>query len=606
MKKHGLKILLVCIVNRNYGDGIIADCTEYLVRRALGEDNEVLRYKVDCGDLWQIQFADAVVFAGGGMIKFRQEDFYLHTCSIIEEAQKYGIPVFMNAVGVEGFDGEDERCLKLKEAINLPCVEGISVRDDVKLLKEKYISRKGLRIKGVYDPAVWAGRIYGFERGEEEVIGLNVARGGLFPDYGRPDIDEGYMLDFWCGVMKLLDDRGLQWKVFTNGGRSDEEFAEKLIAKAGRGEKLAAPAGADRLVRNISEFSGMIAVRMHACITAYSLGIPCVGLIWNDKLDFWGKKTGQSDLFIPAEGIKAETAVGLLEKAMKRRAPRVSGLKRGGIYRELERFLKKYAQKRNVRRSFEEGQIFEVGLGGIGHRLKAPNSTDELARRLEEGCRLFEADVRAAEDGRAVCINGWTEKNLSLLGLRAEDYPRKELPAEALKKSRLDGVFTMGDFEEAAGLITGYDGAKVIIDVGLPPADLKEALFADIAGVLKKTGLEKRAYIRLQREGDIKLWKKQKCPCEMIYFLADCDDPEEKAEKRDKAFEVCERYGIKRISLSAKAYDKDNADALKSRGIGAVVFSCGRLGDAFEVLEKGAEMVGSFYYSAEYCRRLLK
>ncbi|WP_296567278.1 hypothetical protein [Ruminococcus sp.] len=85
MKKKGLKILLVCIVNRNYGDTIIADCTDYLIRRALGRDSgsSILRYKIDCGDLWQIQFADAVVFAGGGLVKFRQEKFYPHVCDII-------------------------------------------------------------------------------------------------------------------------------------------------------------------------------------------------------------------------------------------------------------------------------------------------------------------------------------------------------------------------------------------------------------------------------------------------------------------------------------------------------------------------------------------
>lgn len=608
MKKKGLKILLVCIINRNYGDTIIADCTDYLIRRALGRDSgsSILRYKIDCGDLWQIQFADAVVFAGGGLVKFRQEKFYPHVCDIISEAEKHGIPVFMNAVGVEGFDDSDERCTMLRDALNSPCVKGVTVRDDLKLLKEKYVQRKDLRVKGVFDPAVWAGRLYGYKNGDEEVIGLNVARGELFPDYGREDMGEEFMLDLWADVAKRLDEKGLECRVFTNGALADEAFADKLMARLDRGEKLPAPMGAKQLVRNISDFSAMIATRMHACITAYSLGIPCVGLVWNDKLSFWGKKTGRPERFISADDISAENLVDALMRAIKKGAPHVSEMKCRSVYKELERFLEKYADNRNITcKTPDKGQLFEVGLGGIQHRYKAPNSPDELSNRLEEGCLLFEADVRASEDGTPVCINGWTEKNLKLLGLSAKDYPRKELPAQILRQSRLDGAFTMGSFEETAGLIAGYQGAKVIIDVGLPPADLKAKMFADIAEILKKTGLsKKRSYIRLQREGDIKLWKKQKCPCELMYFLPDSDIPEERAEKQAKALEICEKYSITLISMLSKTFDDSTAEMLKSKGMKPVIFAYDKLGDAFNALDKGAEMVGTNFYSARYAEKL--
>ena len=230
---------------------------------------------------------------------------------------------------------------------------------------------------------------------------------------------------------------------------------------------------------------------------------------------------------------------------------------------------------------------------------------DMVKYRLEEGCLLFEADVRASEDGTPVCINGWTEKNLKLLGLSAKDYPGKELPAQTLRQSRLDGTFTMGTFEETAGLIAGYQGAKVIIDVGLPPADLKEKMFADIAEILKKTGLsKKRSYIRLQREGDIKLWKKQKCPCELMYFLPDSDIPEERTEKQAKALEICEKYNITLISMLSKTFDDRTSEMLKNKGMKPVIFAYDKLGDAFSALDKGAEMVGTNFYSARYAEKL--
>ena len=61
----------------------------------------------------------------------------------------------MNAVGVEGFDGSDERCLKLKGALNQPCVKGITVRDDFDLLVRHYLDDEKEWLERVLDPAAF-------------------------------------------------------------------------------------------------------------------------------------------------------------------------------------------------------------------------------------------------------------------------------------------------------------------------------------------------------------------------------------------------------------------------------------------------------------------
>ncbi len=610
MKKKGLKILLVCIVNRNYGDTIIADCTEYLIKKALGktaEDCSIMRYKIDCGDLWQIGFADMVIFAGGGLIKFRQEEFYTHFAQIIAEADRHGVPVFINSVGVEGYDGEDECCLMLKEHINMDCVKGISVRDDIDLLKEKYITRHGLRVRGVFDPAVCAGEVYGAKGGNGNVIGLNVARGKLFPDYGNPQIDEEYMLDFWCGVAGLLEEKGQSWRVFTNGAGGDERFADKLMERLGHGEKLPTPMSAEELVNNISSFSGIIAVRMHACITSYSLGIPCVSLVWNDKLRIWGDKIGSPASFIKPDDIKPDVVVEQLFNVLQRGRTKVGFFKKHGVYHELKRFISVYGDNRNVSSGGISDKIIEVGMGGIQHRYKAPNSLDELKRRLDEGCRLIEADVRATSDGKAVCINGWSEKNLIKLGVEPQGLERRELPMDIFKSHKLDGTFAVGSFEDTVGILKNYDGARLIIDVGLPPADLKEAMFRDIADILNYSGVDKeKIFIRLQREGDIELWNAQNCRCELMYFLPDSDVPKERETKQSKALSVCKKYEIKYISMVAGTFNEETSKLLKKHGLLPVVFSYEKLGDAAAAVEQGAYMAGSFYYSSKYADDLLK
>ena len=608
MRKKNLKILLVCIVNRNYGDTIIADCTEYLIRKALGravDENTILRYKIDCGDLWQIQYSDAVVFAGGGLLKVKQEKFYCHVCDIISEAERLGIPVFMNSVGVEGFDDEDERCTMLKTCVNYNCVKAITIRDDFALMKDKYKERSDLRIKSVFDPAVWVKDVYKCSIKNDGVVGINVARGNLFPDYGNEQLDEAFMLDFWTDLVKLLEEHSMRWIVFTNGAKGDNAFADKLLEKIGHGEKLPAPTNAEKLVENISQFSSVIALRMHACITSCSLGIPCVGLVWNNKLRMWSKKIDAEQLYISPENINAEIVFNTLMNPIIKKKVNINFFKKYGVYYELKRFIRKYVVNRNIGYDGLSGKIFEVGLGGIQHRYKAPNSISELECRLKEGCQFFEVDVRVDTEGKAACINGWSDKNLRLLGLEPKIGERRERPVEELSKCLIDVTFKIGGFEEIADLIAKYKGVKLILDVGLPPADLKEALFEDISSTLKKYGLDSdRIFIRLQREEDIKLWLKQKCASKMIYFYPDSRKKEDDKIKQDKALAVCKKYDISLISISENSFDDDTALIMKDNKLLPIVFSYEKLGDAASAVERGAYLVGSFYYSECYAKKL--
>ena len=75
-----VKILLARIVNKNLGDAVIADCARYLIRKALPKNSEehyeIIDYAMHTRDIAQVKFADAVVFSGVGIIKFRREKCY--------------------------------------------------------------------------------------------------------------------------------------------------------------------------------------------------------------------------------------------------------------------------------------------------------------------------------------------------------------------------------------------------------------------------------------------------------------------------------------------------------------------------------------------------
>ena len=70
-------ILLIQIVNRNLGDQVIADNTQYLVRQALPRlscQHYVLQhYDIQSEDFALARQADIMIFDGGGLIKYRQE-----------------------------------------------------------------------------------------------------------------------------------------------------------------------------------------------------------------------------------------------------------------------------------------------------------------------------------------------------------------------------------------------------------------------------------------------------------------------------------------------------------------------------------------------------
>ena len=610
MDKEGLKILLVCITNKNYGDTVIADCTEYLINKALGKEASrcrVLRYSMTSGDLVQIKYADAVVFAGGGLIKFRQEEFYKNVCEIVEEAEKQGVPVFFNSVGVEGFDEGDERCRMLIDTVNLNCVKGVTVRDDAELFRRQYVRRKGLRVKPVFDPAVWAKDCYNINVENSGIIGLNIARAGLFADYSGADIDEKFLLDFWTETVKRLEDKGLQWRIFTNGLNSDEEFAKKVLENIGHGEKLPQIADSEQLVKMIGGFSAVIATRMHACITACSLGLPCVGLVWSEKLRFWSEKTGTPERYLSPDNITAENAVAALEKAMSEGGKSAGYFGKRSVYTELRRFIVKECFPRKIKHERELGsKVLEVGMGGIQYKYRAPNSPDEMRRRLKENCYNVEVDIRASADGKAVCINGWTDKNLSLLGVTPAEGAPKELTREDFLSRRIDGKYPVCAFDEVAKLAAEYDSIRLLLDVGKPPKALINDLFADIAQTLKDNGIvRKRIMIRLQRESDVAAWKKTGCNnITLVYYLPPSDGSEEQNEKQVKAVEFCKAKGITIISCEAATYTEDVAAMLKANHIRAVVFSYDKAGDIIDTIERGAFLVGSVFCSGRYIQQL--
>lgn len=265
---------------------------------------------------------DIIILVGGGLIKYKYQGINYYIEEIVKIAEENSIPLMVNAAGVEGFDEKDANCQNLRKALNKKCINIITTRDDLDTLKNKYIYNQQIIIDRVSDSATWISEAYNInKKNDADVIGLGVVRSKIFKDNGI-DIDEKDLLELWAGIIKELEVKKEKWILFTNGHKDDYDFAIKLIKYIGMESNIQdriidKPKDPKILVNTISRFKGIIGCRLHACIIAYSLDVPAVGLVWNDKLKLFGSCINYSDRFIEHNNFNAQYIVQQLEKAIE-------------------------------------------------------------------------------------------------------------------------------------------------------------------------------------------------------------------------------------------------------------------------------------------------
>lgn len=363
MNDNKLKFCFVGLYeDQNLGDPIIADCAEWLYTHNLKEsDYEIKRLCIDyvekhnplsfvkkcclkclrlfylssvADDIYNehlieeykkyfsegIKNSDIVIVVGGGLIKYNYQFFGGGLVALLDSAEKLGVKVILNSVGVEGYDETNIRCQTLKKALNGKSLVSISTRDDIKTLREKYFDGvPNIPCEYVCDPAVWCSEVYGIERNSRgNVIGLGIARGNLFYDYGI-DLNASEVSDLYKNIIKKLLNNGYQVELFTNGLDADNFFAQNIqtaLESEGIDLTLVLPSDAKHLVRIIASYEAIIATRLHSCIIAYSLDIPGIGLVWNDKQTFFGRNINAENYFIQVGEFDSYTIVERLKTAI--------------------------------------------------------------------------------------------------------------------------------------------------------------------------------------------------------------------------------------------------------------------------------------------------
>ncbi len=343
---------------KNFGDPIIAKCTEFLFLSQINDAVNVSRLNLDPARIHtsfifkikkklvqiihlkklykyienerlkeiksfyqqKLKNIDIIIFVGGGLIKFSTQYFGDSIFAIVMIAQERGIPVLFNSVGIEGYDSNNEKCQNLRKLLNMPIVKYISTRDDLKTLNECYLTRKDLKAVLVADPAVWAADCYGVKvTKNSSIIGIGIARGKIFEDY-NVNFSSKELKHLYIQIIIQLINKGYLINIFTNGLESDSCFAKEVkneLLEIGLDVNMQIPQTPQDLVKIISNYKAIITTRLHSCIVAYSLNIPAVGLVWNHKLSFFGKNIGAEKYYISVENFNSDYIITQLLDFMK-------------------------------------------------------------------------------------------------------------------------------------------------------------------------------------------------------------------------------------------------------------------------------------------------
>lgn len=614
-----VNIVLVEYINRNLGDTVIAECTRFFLEEALEqagiENYRIQAYNMYSKDMTFIRFADAVIFAGGGLIKYKRENFHRYIPDIIEVTEKYNIPVYFNCVGVEDYDEADERCLRLKHSVNQTCVKGITVRDDFEILAEKYLESEKEWLDKTLDPAAFASEVYQYKgkKGARK-IGLGISQDHLFRDYGSPFITRAFQLDFWKGIIDGLQREGYEWEIFTNGWEEDNKFALEILEYAGIEEigrhLVCRPVEGRELAGIISGYAGVIAVRLHANIIAFSMGVPSIGLVWNEKMLRWGEASGYPERFIKAEEIGVERVLNALKSALEEGCRECTPEERARILIPLTAFLRKYGRSRedgkcylqeNFRKEGWENVLIANALGGKNFLYCGMNSPKTIFEKYEDGFRWFEADVKLTSDGKAVCVNGWGPSSVNKLGMeetQQEAMKHGICYEEFMKLKYYNGHYDVMDYEMLIHYLRDMPGAQMILDVRYStPAEMQK-----IAGLIQKSmqkdqELKKRLILRVMERECMETAK-----VSGLKMMFDLPLEEERKTKGIGDIEIdccCREKGVEWISIRRQLCTEDQIKKLKKYKKKICVFLYNSLSETVKFLSWGGDMVATDYLSVE-------
>lgn len=267
-----------------------------------------------------------LVVGGGQLLRDVNLNFPIKVNTAVSLARRAGLKIAFEACGVTEYWSIFGRRL-FSEVICNQDVVSISTRDENS--RQNLIAHLSNRLSSeprtTVDPAVWAAETYDIQADRtDDLIGLGVASPAVLrkqsknPHHFRDEL----VSSFWINLTQRLCQQGHRVALFTNGDKEDHAYLKQIKTELAAFKNEASlqicqrPRTPAELVHQIAQFRVFAAHRLHANIIGFALGIPTVGLVWDDKVRQFGRQTKRGEWFVESDRIEADLVEKLLSEAI--------------------------------------------------------------------------------------------------------------------------------------------------------------------------------------------------------------------------------------------------------------------------------------------------
>ena len=263
---------------------------------------------------------DVLVLGGGNLIADHDLNFPIKISAAVELAAAKKLPVAVFGVGVSE-DWSPAAQAYLARAFGKVRVFHVAVRDQ----KSQALWRDRFAYPALVcrDPGVLASRHYARRPGDGGVVrvGLGLTDPMAVSYHGGDAIGEAEFTAWCVELARGLDGRGCEVTLFTNGSPEDRAYlqraAEAIRAEVPRVQVAPGFRDPGELAAFASGLDLLLAHRLHACIVAYSFGVPHVGFLWDEKVRSFFGAVGRSRFLADAGRDPPEAVLQLCDEALR-------------------------------------------------------------------------------------------------------------------------------------------------------------------------------------------------------------------------------------------------------------------------------------------------
>lgn len=282
---------------------------------------------------WQteIDAADAVVIGGGNLFQDDDLNFPLKVGAVLNCVKRSGKPLAVYAVGTSRDWSLEAR--QLFGTLEETQLVHVSVRDTIASANWLRHFPTGPKVQIRPDPGLLVRDIVTCKaiaplKSADRAIGICVTDPVILrrhSSHGLARIPFRHADDYRALLEQMLD-AGYRVCLFTNGAQEDQAFARRILKAPGLAARIDSgdlalaprPKTPEDLVHIIAATQVILAHRLHACIAAYSLGVPPVGLGWDPKVDGFFQFVGRAEYFANGADLSTQHIASLLEEAARR------------------------------------------------------------------------------------------------------------------------------------------------------------------------------------------------------------------------------------------------------------------------------------------------